>query len=491
MPNKNRRKSGIKWKLFTSMAIFTVIVITLMWLLEIVFIQDIYNNTKLDEIKNTEKKLAQYTGTPIHLESMADSLSKKNDICIIAYRFDAGGRATKLFDCDVLTNCVIHSIQEGHLLSFRNAAKKANGSCVNFYTLDSKNGEFKTQTSLKNGADPEYIIYSALHTDAQGNDILIICNSLVSPVNTTARTLNGLLIIVSIVMIVLALLFALFLSKIITKPITDISSSAKQLALGNYDIHFKGGSYKEINELSDTLNYASYELSRVDKLRQELIANTSHDLRTPLTMITGYAEVMRDLPDENTPENAQIIIDESKRLTSLVNDMLDISKLENGVSMVKYETFNISEAVNDEIKRYNELFRHEGYVITFEYDQSITVRSDRSKLMQALINLVNNAITYTGDDKLVRVRQDVYEAPDNGKRFLRLSVIDSGEGIPYEKLADIWDRYYKIDSHHRRNVNGSGLGLSIVNKLMTVLGGHCGVLSSNGNGSIFWIEIEI
>lgn len=123
----------------------------------------------------------------------------------------------------------------------------------------------------------------------------------------------------------LALIFAAIMSKKVSKPIIKINESAKELAKGNVAVHFDGEGYREITELNDTLNYAAEELSKVENLRRELIANVSHDLRTPLTMITGYAEVMRDIPGENTPENVQIIIDEANRLTSLVNDMLDIS----------------------------------------------------------------------------------------------------------------------------------------------------------------------
>ena len=318
--------------------------------------------------------------------------------------------------------------------------------------------------------------------------MLFILNSVVSPVGATVRTLNFLLIAVSVVMIGLALLLAVLISRKISMPIIDINNSAKALAEGKYDVRFAGGSYREISELSDTLNYAATELSKVDGLRRELIANTSHDLRTPLTMITGYAEIMRDLPGENTPENAQVIIDESKRLTSLVNDMLDISKLESGNQKIQPEEFNLTETLEAGMERYNQFRTRDGYHIDFISPESVTVYTDKSKFLQAFYNIVNNAITYTGADKRVVVRQDVYAAQD-GKKWVRVSVTDTGEGIPEDKLALIWDRYYKIDSAHKRAAQGTGLGLSIVNRIMTLLGGKCGVESRIGVGSTFFIEI--
>ena len=131
-------------------------------------------------------------------------------------------------------------------------------------------------------------------------------------------------------MILLSFGLALFISSRLSKPLEQMNESAKQLGEGKYDIRFPEQGAREVAELAATLNYAAAELSKVEDLRRELIANVSHDLRTPLTMISGYAEVMRDIPGENTPENVQIVIDEANRLTGIVNDLLDLSKLQAG-----------------------------------------------------------------------------------------------------------------------------------------------------------------
>lgn len=475
----------MRLKLFAFMAGFTGAVILLLWLLQVVFLGAIHRSVRISETKEIGKKLEAYTAEPLTLEGKAEKLARSKSVCIVAYRFD-GNRATRLFSCDVTENCVIHSIDQSELISFHDLANKNGGSLLRYYSYNTDEDIYEQSDSSKDG---QSIVYSFIVKDARGDDVLFLVNAYVSPIASTVRTLNYLLIIISITMILLSVILTLILSRSITKPITDISASAMELAKGNYDVEFRGGSYREAEELSDTLNYASNELSRVDKLRSELIANTTHDLRTPLTMITGYAELMRDFENENTSENAAIIADEAKRMTSLVNDMLEISKLENGVSKANSEQFSVTEAIASEIEKYQEFCRKDGYLLRFEAAESITAKTDRTKLIRALLNLVNNALTYTGEDKTVIVRQDVYT--HQCKRILRYSVIDTGEGIPEDKLPMIWDRYYKVDSTHKRSVQGSGLGLSIVNKLMTLIGGRCGVLSSNGNGSIFWIEIDI
>jgi len=128
---------------------------------------------------------------------------------------------------------------------------------------------------------------------------------------------------------------ALMISRMVSKSIIRVNESAKELARGNFQVMFDGRDYKEISQLSNTLNYAASELSKTENLQRELLANVSHDLRTPLTMIIAYSEVMRDLPDENTQENVQVVIEEAQRLTSLVNDMLDVSKLQAGVARME------------------------------------------------------------------------------------------------------------------------------------------------------------
>ena len=270
----------------------------------------------------------------------------------------------------------------------------------------------------------------------------------------------------------------------ISKPIATINESAKSLANGNYDVFFEGTGYSEINELSDTLNYAVSELSKTDKLQKELVSNISHDLRTPLTLISGYAEVMRDIPSENTPENLQIIIDETSRLSSLVNDLLDISKLKAG-GQLDMDTFNLTELVREVMGRYTKLTERDGYTIEFVDAVDVYISADRARMLQVIYNFINNAVNYTGEDKRVVIRESIKDG------YVRLSVADSGEGIPKEELPFIWDRYYRASSAHKRAAIGSGIGLSIVKEILILHGASFGVESELGVGSSFWFEMKI
>ncbi|MEG0823020.1 MAG: HAMP domain-containing sensor histidine kinase, partial [Erysipelotrichaceae bacterium] len=337
----------------------------------------------------------------------------------------------------------------------------------------------------------EQLSYIKLIED-NNNEVAIVLNARITPVGSTVETLRSLLILISLILVIVALIIAYIISKKISKPIVNINEGAKQLAKGNYDVEFSSTGYEEIQELSNTLNYAAKELNKVESYRKDLIANISHDLRTPLTMIAGYGEVMRDLPNENNKENIQIIIDETNRLTNMVNDMLDLSKLQAGVLELNCSTFNLSSLIRDIVLRYKKLLNDETYKIEFIVSKSlkdecsdIEVYADEGKISQVIYNLLNNAITYSSESKLVEIKQTII------KDQVKIEVIDKGNGIEDDQIEHIWDRYYKSKSNHKRSSVGSGLGLSIVKSIMNLHGTKFGVTSKIGIGSNFYFYLNI
>ena len=220
-------------------------------------------------------------------------------------------------------------------------------------------------------------------------------------------------------------------------------------------------------------------------MQNELIANISHDLRTPLTLIEGYAEAMRDLPDENTPENMQVIIDETRRLSTLVNSVLDLHTVRSKLGSIECRKYCLTDSIRGSMARYAKLTEQDGYHIVFEPTEDVTVCADEMQVQQVIYNLINNALTYTGPDKTVTVYQRIYQDT------VRIEVRDSGEGISEEDLPFIWDRYYRGSKPHRRARIGSGLGLSIVKNILESHGIAYGVSSVSGEGSTFWFELKL
>jgi signal transduction histidine kinase len=320
--------------------------------------------------------------------------------------------------------------------------------------------------------------------EKDGVEYVIFQRTNITPLGAMISTLENQVVFIGAILIIFVLILAATMSKLITKPLEQVTEAAKSLAVGKYNTEFTGHGYREIDELSDTLNYAANELSKNDRLQKELLSNISHDLRTPLTMIKGYSEVMRDIPEENTPENVQVIIDETARLTDLVNDMLDLSKIQSGARLAEMREFCITEVVRDTMFRYEKLTMQDGYKIEFKADRDVYVIADRTMILQVVYNLINNAINYAGEDKCVSVVQSV----DNDS--VRISVIDTGEGISEDEIPLIWERYYKVDKVHKRATVGTGLGLSIVKEILEIHNATYGVSSTLGKGSTFWFELK-
>ncbi len=476
------RRMSIKWRVFSGFAVFTAVILFMMWLLEIVLLPDIYRGIKYYTVRKTAGQIEEKLSTA-DAADYAIAAAERYELCV--YMVDPQGRV--LLTVDHVKNCAIHHINQLGVFSLYAQAKESDGESFRVYRRDRDRNVYypADENSGEGNYDSESLIYAKIVTYGESREGLLLLNTILTPVQSTVTTLNVLFVGMTVLMILLAGLLAWLLSRHIVRPIEALNKGAGRLATGDYQTRFDEGGYREAAELGRTLNYAAVELGKVDGLRRELIANISHDLRTPLTMIRGYAELMRDLPGENTPENAAVIVEESARLTSLVNDTLNLSRLEAGEHPVQIAPVAVREVIGALCRRYEKMLESKGYRILFRADGDYVAETDEGLLLQAVSNLLGNAVTYTGEDKTVQV--SLTASPEEAG-YLRITVTDSGEGIPEEKLPLIWDRYYKVDKEHKRAAMGTGLGLSIVKSVMMLLGGNFGVRSGRG-GSSFWIEI--
>ena len=307
------------------------------------------------------------------------------------------------------------------------------------------------------------------------------------------------LIAVLIILIVIAVLVTnRFLTKFvfrkIEKPLDILISGVHEIQDGNlaYRIRYSNKDEflpvcQDFNQMAERLQQSIVQTEREERNRKELIAGISHDLRTPLTMMKAYAEMIRDLSGNNPVKREQhlnIIIEETDRLTQLVNDMLDLSKLESGAQKLDYSTFDIAQCMEEIVHRYEGVSERMGYHIHLTLDKSCMVRCDESKIDRVIGNLINNAINYTSkEDKQVFVTQR------NLPQCVRIEVRDTGDGIEEDKIKLIFDKYYRSENH-KREVVGTGLGLSIVKEILKMHNYNYGVNSKLGEGSTFWFEIR-
>ncbi len=447
---------------------FGLIVFILLWLFQIVFLENFYEGMKIKDVQHTATRIAKNYDAENYSAVLTD-IALNNDLCIeITDKYNR-----TLYTKDVMgRSCFIHGPND-MTFSFISMLKESNKKTLYF-------------KEFSNTLNSNILIMVTTLGEKDNTEGYLIVNTPLAPVGSTVSIIKRQLIIITLYINIIGIILSFFMSKKISDPIVRITKSAKQLAEGDYETKFYGDNYLEIQQLANTLTYAGQEISKVDTMQRDLIANVSHDLRTPLTMLKAYAEMIRDLSGDNPEKRNQhleIIIDETDRLALLVNDMLDLSKLEDGNQKLNYSEFDINEVMEGIIARFKGISKQSDYHIIFTPDETITVKCDIIKIQQVIYNLINNAINYTGADKQIFVRQI------NKDKCVRIEISDTGEGIPKDKIKLIFDKYYRSENH-KRTVVGTGLGLSIVKAILKKHGYNFGVYSTLGEGSTFWFEIS-
>ena len=463
---------SIKLKTWMYFVLFTMFLVTVLWGLQVLLINNFYENMKVKQTNTAIESLM--TSYDEHYRqrflSNLEDISRSNDLYI--YLVSANGTTMAFHPYDEVSGAGQYYSQIPR---------------INRYLDQSNTGSVLLKIK---GIDNtrEVLAYAAHLQNPRRATYTVYLFSPLWPVNSTVKILTWQLIYVTIIALIIAALLSVYLSNRITRPIREISNSAERLAAGEYGIVFKGGHYTEINNLADTLTRTSIALEKSEAIQRDLVANVSHDLRTPLTMIKSYAEMIRDLSGDNPEKrekHLQVIIDETDRLNNLVNDLLTVSKMQSDKLTLDIEEFNLTEAVRSIVSTY-EIRNEEGFSIKFNCPTDYYVCGDADKLKQVVSNLVTNAIKFCGDDRVVNV-----SLTKRGRNRVHFSVEDHGVGIAKEELARVWDRYYKASSNMVRATEGSGLGLSICKEILVLHKAEYGVESTLGKGATFWFDLGL
>lgn len=459
--------------MWTYFAFIGIGILFIVWVLQICFITYGYENMKIHEVDKMAGVLkSTYIKNDKDFTKLVRELSVANDFYVM---MEYNG-SLLLFTPERESTEPVYKYQ-GQIPKLKEMLKGEGVDVESVY--------FKFDTAYEKYST---LAHGSLLDNEKGKEIYLFIFSPLYPVNSTLTILKNQLVSVTIITLLLTFMLSAYLSNKIAKPIKSITTTSKQMGTGDYNVKFEADSFTEINNLADTLNVAAYELGMADVRQKDLIANVSHDLKTPLTMVRSYAEMIRDLSGDNPEKRKKhlnVIIEESIRMANLVSDMATISAMRTAKIQLNRSVFDLSETAASILASYSILEEQEGYKFKFSAPKECFVYADEEKIKQVIANLTSNAIKYCGLDKSINVT-----IKKMGKKY-RLEVSDNGPGIAPDELPHVWDRYYKTSTNYVRTTTGTGLGLSIVKEILTLHHIRYGVESTLGQGTTFWFETDL
>lgn len=453
---KNR---NLTLKTLMYFSVFIAVILLALWAIQIQFLQVFYERNVIEKIDTVAEDIKANKN---NLDVLLQEYAYSNDMCIEYYH------DTVEIDYNLKKNsCILRDY------SYEIAKYKAEliNNQKDYMILYAK------KTNIK----------SILYAVNLGNSNYVFLNATLEDMNSATALLKKQLIYLILILILASCIMAIFVSRRLNRPILKIISTAREMGKGNFNVKFEKSNVEELDELCDVLTVAASEMNKTEELKRDLLANVSHDLKTPLTMIKAYAEKVKDITykdPEKREKDLNVIIEETDRLNNLVNDLLDLSKMQAGESELNIEEYDIVKNINEILKRYDIVVEKEGYKFELDMPKSAKVKADKAKIEQVIYNLINNAIEHTGED--LRVIITVKKQLDS----VMISIKDTGAGLTEEEKQLVWNRYYKKEKKHKRNVIGSGIGLSIVKGILESHKCEYGIDSKVGQYTSFYFKLK-
>ncbi|QSO53096.1 HAMP domain-containing protein [Alicyclobacillus curvatus] len=310
-----------------------------------------------------------------------------------------------------------------------------------------------------------------------------------SIIQTGFQQQEWLLVLAGIGAVLMALGLTVVLSKRIAEPLKQMAGATRELGKGNFEMRLPVVGEDEVANLGESINELAKNLHRLETSRKEFLADISHELRTPMSYIRGYSQVLEEgliQSPEETQKYLHIINEESKRLETLVNDLFVLAQADAGMLTVEKQSTQLENIVQQVVERMHKKAEDKQIQIHLEIPTLPTVYVDPLRMEQVLINLIDNAIRYTpAGGQIMVYGQTVSQG-------VEISISDTGIGIPKEDLPRIWDRLYRVEKSRSRARGGTGLGLAIVKQIVELHGGHVTAESVEGKGTTmrFWIPLD-
>ncbi len=485
------RQSSIKWKLMLFAALLCAVIIMLVWFMNVRLLEPMYNRSIQNSLESTAQKyseLIQKYDTIIDETTVLgvneDFYNEINEIAsadtaLAGKCLDISGPDGEnlLHMHQFAGNCILHPTQKA-MFGGSDVINWNTQGTVAMRQIVLESGDMSLTLS-QDDKDQRVVAVNI------NNEYTLFVSTDLDRIGQAASIIQMQMPIIAAVVLAVALIGAFLFSRRFLKPILEISSAAKKVAAGDYTAKVHSRTSDEIGMLAKDFNTMSNEIARSAQLQRDIIANISHDLRTPLTLIKGYAETLRDLSgDDKQKRNEQlnVIVDETDRLSGLVNGVMELSKMSSGTNMPNKMNFDIAQLCEEVAMLYEDVCEKHGYTLEINTPMPCEVNADPEQISRVIHNFMANALHHIGEDKLLQI-----SCLPQSDKSVKIEVTDHGEGIAPEDLPHIFDRYYRARKSFGKQ--GTGLGLSIAKAILQNHNLAYGVQSTQGQGSTFWFSV--
>lgn len=484
---------SVRFKLFFTMCVVILVIILSLVLINSIVLENFYIYSKTATIKQVYQKVNDYYNTEntnVDLETELKKIAYKNNFDI-------------LIKTD--TNLIIFT-SDREFLSSTYILKDIN-------EIKSKSiEENETKINVKVTTDEVNNVSYMFLTGILDNGYVLYIRMPISPIEESVKISNTVLLMIGGITLVVAGIIASFISRKFTNPILQLNDIANKMSKLDFSKKYRiTDTEDEINELGRSINTMSDKLeatikelqknnielekdieekSKIDEMRKQFISDVSHELKTPIALIQGYAEGLIEnvnSDEESRKFYAEVILDETNKMDKLVKQLLELMKLEYGKREFDNEKFNINELINEVLRKCSVMINEKNIKVYFENKEPIYVYADEFYMDQIITNYLTNAIKHAEEvEKEIKIEIKVEKVSNK----IRVSVFNTGENIPEEDLQRIWGRFYKLDSSRNRQDGGSGIGLALVKAIMNNYQNEYGV-ENKKNGVEFYFDMDI
>lgn len=488
-------KHSIRYKMAALIVLIMALVMLLAGTFGRVFMEKYYKNTKQASIKKVFEQLEEISESDANLED-SDNISEMDNIC------EKSGATLIMVDS---SGSSVYDYGAGKMLADRwkdmifgqNIGQRENPEVIeetDEYTIQSTIDKFST--------NQYYELYSTL---SSGNYVIIRMS--VENFKESISIANHFYFWLAIIVIIMTTIVLIFAMRQYVNPILQLAEISKKMSNLDFEAKYTGHHKDEIGVLGESMNEMSEKLEitiselksanlelhkdiakkeEVDEMRKEFISNVSHELKTPIALIQGYAEGLQEGIHDN-PEDMEyycdVIIDEANKMNKMVKNLLTLNQLEFGTEQVNMERFDIVSVIAGVLNSLKLRVEQEGVHIEFAKNEPVFVWADEFQIEEVITNYISNAFNHVDENKLIKVEI----AQKNG--IVRVSVFNTGKQIAEDELKNIWVKFYKVDKARTRAYGGNGIGLSIVKAIMERHNNAYGVIN-HSDGVEFWFELD-